>query len=50
MLPSDRDFCSTAKLLLDQHGEDATIHTAQRADEMLAEWHLERRTVCTWRS
>ena len=25
----------TAKLMIDQHGDDATIHAAMRADEML---------------
>jgi hypothetical protein len=31
----DRDIWATAKLLIDQHGDDATIHAAMRADEML---------------
>ena len=35
----------TAKLLLDQHGKDATIHAAHRADEMLAKGDLDGRAA-----
>jgi len=33
---SDLDIYRTAKLLVDQHGQDAPIHAAMRADELLA--------------
>ena len=32
---SDPDIFRAAKLLIDQHCDDATIRTAQRADELL---------------
>ncbi len=31
----DLDIYSSANLLVKQHGEDATIHAAMRADELL---------------
>ena len=33
---SDLDIYRSAKLLIDQHGEDAAIEAAMRADKMLA--------------
>ncbi len=32
---SDRDIYRSAKLLIDQHGDEAPIHAAMRADAML---------------
>jgi hypothetical protein len=34
MIP-DLDIYRAAKLLIDQHGQDATIRAAERADELL---------------
>ena len=34
MIP-DFDICRAAKLLVDQHGEDAPTRVAERADELL---------------
>lgn len=33
---TDPDIWRAAKLLVDQHGTDATLHAAQRADELMA--------------
>ena len=33
---ADLDIWRTAKLLVDQHGQDAPLHAAQRADTLLA--------------
>jgi hypothetical protein len=34
---TDPDIFRAAKLLIDQHGEDAALRAAQRADELLEE-------------
>ena len=34
-MTSDIDIYRTANLLIEQHGEDAPIHAAMRADELL---------------
>ena len=44
---SDPDFFRAAKLLIDQHGIDAPIRAAQRADELLDEGDVDGATV--WR-
>ncbi len=36
-----RDIWTSAKLLIDQHGEDATIHAAMRADALLEQGDLD---------
>jgi len=33
---ADPDIWRSAKLLVDQHGADATFHAAQRADELMS--------------
>ena len=38
---SDVDIYRTAKILVNQHGEDAPIHAAMRADELLEEGDLD---------
>ena len=38
---SDLDIYRSAKLLLDQHGEDATLEAAMRADKLLAAGDLD---------
>ena len=38
---SDIDVCRSAKLLIDQHGKDATIHAAMRADEFLDQGNID---------
>ncbi len=43
----DPDIFRAAKLMIDQHGEDAAIRAAQRADELLEEGDLDGATV--WR-
>jgi len=43
----DPDIFRAAKLLADQHGKDAPIRAAQRADKLLAEGDLEGSAV--WR-
>ena len=35
----------SAKLLIDQHGDDALIHVAMRADAMLEKGDMDGRTV-----
>ncbi len=42
---SDLDIYRTAKLLVDEHGEEASIEAAMRADEFLANGNLDGRTV-----
>lgn len=32
---SDLEICRSAKLLVDEHGGDATIHAAMRVDEVI---------------
>jgi len=44
---SDPDIFRAAKLLIDQHGIDAPIRAAQRADELQDEGDVEVATV--WR-
>jgi hypothetical protein len=41
----DLDIFRTPKLLVDKHGEDAPIHAAMRADELLDKGYLEGRAV-----
>ena len=43
---SDLDIWRSAKLLVDQHGADASIRAAQQADELLAAGDIEGRA--TW--
>ncbi len=38
---SDVDIYRTAKTLVNQHGEDAPIYAAMRADELLEEGDLD---------
>ena len=38
---SDLDIYRTANILVKQHGEDAPIHAAMRADELLEEGDLD---------
>lgn len=45
MLTTPIDIFRSARLLIDQHGEDATIHAAMRADEMLDEGDFDGRVV-----
>ena len=42
---SRMDIWRAAKLLVDQHGADAPIKAAQRADELLAGGDMEGRSV-----
>ena len=44
MIP-DLDIYRTAKLLVDQHGDEAPIHAAMRADELLDAGDMDRRAV-----
>ncbi len=46
-MTSRMDIWRAAKLLVDQHGADAPIRAAQRADELLAAGDIEGRAV--WR-
>ncbi len=46
MIP-DLDIYRSAKLLVDQHGDDATIHAAMQADAMLEKGDLDGAAV--WR-
>ncbi len=41
MTVSDLDLLRCAKLVLDHHGEDALIHAARRADELLERGDVE---------
>jgi hypothetical protein len=34
-------MCRAANLLIERHGEDASIHAAMRADEMMAKGDLD---------
>jgi hypothetical protein len=47
-LISDLDIYRAAKLLIDQHGEDAPIRAAQRADELLQDGDTEGAAI--WRA
>jgi hypothetical protein len=39
------DIYRTAHLLIKQHGEEASIHAAMKADEMLAQGNLDGKAV-----
>ena len=43
----DRDIWRSAKALIDSYGDDATIHAAMRADELLAQGDIDG--AGTWR-
>jgi hypothetical protein len=47
MIP-DLDIYRAAKLLLDQHGQDAPIRAAERADELLEDGDIEGAAI--WRA
>jgi hypothetical protein len=42
---TDLDIYRTAKLFVDQHGEDAPIHAAMRADELMAKGDLDGQAI-----
>ncbi len=42
---SDLDVYRSAKLLVDQHGDEAAIHAAMRVDEQLDKGDIEGRAV-----
>ncbi len=44
-MPSELDIYRSAKLLIDQHGEDAPIFAAQQADRCLATGDLDGKAV-----
>ena len=44
-MTSDLDIYRTARLLIDQHGDEAPIHAAMRADELLAAGDLDGQAV-----
>jgi hypothetical protein len=44
-LPSELDIYRSAKLLIDQHGEDAPIHAAMQADKCLEAGNLDGKAV-----
>jgi hypothetical protein len=44
-MTSETDIYRSAKVLIDQHGDDAAIHAAQRADELLDQGDLEGRDL-----
>ncbi len=44
-MPSDIDIYRSAKLLIDQHGEDAAIFAAQQADRCLEAGDLDGKAV-----
>ena len=46
-MPTEIDIYRSAKLLIDQHGEDAPIFAAMRVDELFAAGDLEGSRV--WR-
>ena len=45
-MTGDKDIYRSAKLLIDRHGDDAVIHAAMRADEMLEASDLDG--LATW--
>ncbi len=45
MMPSEIDIYRSAKLLVDQHGEDAPIFSAQQADRFLEAGDLDGKAV-----
>ena len=44
-MTSDLDICRSAKLLIDQHGEDAPTFAAQQADKCLEARNLAGKAV-----
>ena len=46
-MTSDLDIYRTAQVLIREHGEDAALEAAQRADAMLEKGHMEGRA--TWK-
>ena len=44
-MPDDLDIYRSAKLLIDQHGEDAPIFAAQQADKCLEAGDLDGKAV-----
>ncbi len=44
-MTSDLDIYRAANELIEQHGEDAAIHAAMRADELAADGDMEGRAV-----
>ncbi len=46
-MTSDLDIYRAAKLVMDQHGQDAAFHAAQRADAVLDAGDLDG--AATWR-
>ena len=44
-MTSDLDIYRSAKLLIDQHGDEAPIHAAMRADKMLNKGDMDGRAV-----
>ncbi len=46
-MTSDLDIYRSAKLLIDQHGEDAGLEAAMRADKLLAAGDMDGKR--TWR-
>jgi hypothetical protein len=48
VVTSDLDIYRSANLLVKQHGEDAPIHAAMRADAMLEKGDLEGYAVWRW--
>ena len=45
-MPTNLDIYRSAKLLVDQYGESASLHAAKRADKMLDKGDLDGQT--TW--
>ena len=45
-MTSDLDIFRTANVLIREHGEDAAIEAAQRADAMLEKGSLDGQRVC----
>ncbi len=46
-MTSDLDIYRSAKLLVDQHGEDAATHAAMEADKLMAKGAMEGAAI--WR-
>ena len=44
-MTSDLDIYRSASLLIQQHGEDAPVHAAMRADELIEAGDMEGRAV-----
>ncbi len=44
-MPTDLDILRSAKLLIDQHGQDAILEAALRADELLDQGDLDGQRV-----